>query len=83
MMGMGGPNAGPAISADAVTQAASVLSGAQLQILQQIQQEQAAERQIAQMMRDSFRGARSGGTSSPGATTASGTSGGSAAPPHP
>jgi hypothetical protein len=73
----GTPVSGPPITAEAVTQAAGVLTPAQQQTLQQMQQEQAAQRQLFDAMRQGFGGLRAAGPP----TTAPTTTGGSMPPP--
>ncbi len=60
---------GPTITPTAVTQAATVLTPDQLQALQQMQQEQAAQRQIMNLVRQSFTGAQGNGSAPAGQTT--------------
>ncbi len=75
--GMFGANVtGPTITGNAVTQATSVLTGDQLQTLQQMQQDQATQRQIMDALRQSFRGnaAPTAGAATPTAPPAAPTS---------
>jgi hypothetical protein len=65
--GFGSAIPGPAITKDAVVQASGVLTTPQLQVLQQVQQEQAAQRKIAQLLRETSRG--SGASAAGSATT--------------
>jgi hypothetical protein len=65
--GFGSAIPGPAITQDAVVQASGVLTTPQLQVLQQVQQEQAAQRKIAQLLRAASRG--SGASAAGSATT--------------
>jgi hypothetical protein len=78
----GGPSgsavSGSTITPEAVAQAATVLTPVQQQALQQMQQEQATQRQIFSLMRQSF-GAPGSAVARP--VTATGSSGGSPPPP--
>ncbi len=77
--GLFGPAvSGPAITPEAVAQSATVLTPVQQQALQQMQQEQATQRQIFSLMRQSFGGPA---TAVGQPVTAPGPSGGSTPPP--
>ena len=52
---------GPTITQTAVTQAGTVLTPDQLQALRQMQQEQAAQQQIMNLLRQSFNGSQGRG----------------------
>jgi len=75
---LGAPIGGPAISPEAVNQAASILTPVQLQQLQQMQQEQATQRQMFNIVRQSLGGGATQAAPPAGAT--GGTA--PAAPPH-
>ncbi len=75
---LGPPVSGPAITQEAVNQAASVLTPVQAQQLQQMQQEQAAQRQMFNLMRQNF-----GGPVSAPAAPAPAAGGSAAAPAAP
>jgi len=66
---MGPPVSGPPISQDAVNQAAGILSPAQLQQLQAMQQEQAAQRQLFDLVRQNFGGGGATQAAPPAAAT--------------
>ena len=70
---LGTPVTGPPITEQAVSQATTVLSPAQLQVLQQLQQQQATQRQIFELMRQGAGPPPGGATtptaSAPGAVT--------------
>jgi len=73
MGGMFGNNVtGPAISETAVTQAGTVLTGDQMQALQQMQQEQAAQQQLMSLLRQTYMNGGQGRQSGPAPAGTSG-----------
>ena len=72
MGGLFGNNVtGPTITPTAVTQAGTVLTGDQLQSLQQMQQEQAAQQQLQSLLRQTFMNGGQGGGQGGGTPAAS------------
>jgi hypothetical protein len=64
-----GFNGGAAITDQAVSQSSTVLAPAQVQALQQLQQEQQAQAQLTKIMRDQFQNRRNGGGGNTTTTT--------------